>query len=590
MRRTKRKEINVEASIARQKKQKLQQAGITLVALVVTIIAMLILAGVTVSLALGSNGILDKTRLASNTWANATKDETAMFGDIQYSIKDLTNPTENYDKHKNVNAPVLKQGMTPVKFESGNIVEIEEDDGNWYNYDEQKWANAKTQDGSLWVWIPRYAYQVNYYTDQNLTTRSETKTKYGKMEIKFLIDTSDTYYNEDDTIGTAKRCKTEDETVDTTTDYTVHPAFTNESSINYRNGGWDSEIPGIWVAKFEAGYANATEAGQETLNNVKVLSADNKNTAPIKASSVNYSNYNNVVYAAKIEVQGENPSATGDGNISARNWQDGVYGSTTTAIKYPTFQGSTYSMNYINQGESYAIASKLTEPENIYGLGNDTDSHLMKNSEWGAIAYLAQSQYGFIGAGQTNIMVNTKNLNNGGESTTKADGNNKASVYAVTGYNNANKEWNNGGENASTTSNIYGVYDMSGGVWERTPGYIAVAQTNLSRYGGEIGYNNNTLKTVSTKYTTAYKVGTSNNNQKNWEANPKIYGDGVYETSTAGTGSNSWNKDYSYFPLSGTPFFIRGGRWAHGASAGVFAFTYDSGYSYFSGGFRAVLV
>ncbi|MBR3325481.1 MAG: hypothetical protein IKG14_05515 [Clostridia bacterium] len=216
----------------------------------------------------------------------------------------------------------------------------------------------------------------------------------------------------------------------------------------------------------------------------------------------------------KLEVQGEKPSATADGNISARNWQDGVYGSTPTPIKYPTFQGSTYSMNYINHDNAYLISSKLNEDGNIYGLGNDVDSHLMKNSEWGAVAYLARSKYGFIGAGQTDINVNTKNLNNGGVSTTKANGNNKASVYAVTGYNNNNKEWNNGGENASTTSNIYGIYDMSGGLWERTPGYIAVEQTNLGIYGGEIGYSNNTLKTVSTKYTTAYKVGTSNNNQK----------------------------------------------------------------------------
>ena len=568
-----------------------REKGITLVALVVTIIVLLILAGVTISLALNDNGVMDKAQIASNSYANATKDEQSMFGDMMYSIKDLTMPTENYDKKRDVNAPVLKQGMTPVKFESGEIVTTTEEDENWYDYDTQKWANAQTEDGSLWVWIPRYAYQVKYYTDANLTTPSETKTNNGKMDIKFLVDTSDMYYNDDNTTGTAKRCNSEDETVDTTTGYTVHPAFTNESSINFRNGGWDSEIPGIWVAKFEAGYANATEAGTEMLNDVKVLSADNKNTAPIKASSVNYSNYNSVVYAPKLEVQGENPNATADGSISARNWQDGVYGSTPTAIKYPTFQGSTYSMNYINHGESYAIASKLTEPENIYGLGNDTDSHLMKNSEWGAVAYLAQSQYGFIGAGQTNIMVNTKNLNNGGVSTTKANGNNKASVYAVTGYNNNNKEWNNGGENASTTSNITGIYDMSGGVWERTPGYIALEQTDLSRYGGEIGYNNNTLKTVSTKYTTAYKVGTSNDKQKNWEANQKIYGDGIYETSINGNTSNSsWNKDYSTFPYSSTPFFRRGGGWGNGDSAGIFAFVDNSGYSYCSLAFRAVLV
>ena len=24
----------------------------------------------------------------------------------------------------------------------------------------RKWANAKTSDGSMWVWIPRYAYSI----------------------------------------------------------------------------------------------------------------------------------------------------------------------------------------------------------------------------------------------------------------------------------------------------------------------------------------------------------------------------------------------------------------------------------------------
>lgn len=68
-----------------------------------------------------------------------------------------------------------------------------------------------------------------------------------------------------------KREKSATEEVDTTTDYYVHPAFTNESSIGYANGGWDKELTGIWVAKFEAGYASEN------------------NSAPVKASSVNYS-------------------------------------------------------------------------------------------------------------------------------------------------------------------------------------------------------------------------------------------------------------------------------------------------------------
>ena len=48
----------------------------------------------------------------------------------------------------------------------------------------------------------------------------------------------------------AKRCKNADDIIDTTEGFTVHPAFTDESSIGFRNGGWDSEIEGIWVDDF----------------------------------------------------------------------------------------------------------------------------------------------------------------------------------------------------------------------------------------------------------------------------------------------------------------------------------------------------
>ena len=53
---------------------------------------------------------------------------------------------------------------------------------------------------------------------------------------------------------------------------------------------------------------------------------------------------------------------------------------------------------------------------------------------------------------------------------TKEQGNTKASAYEVTGYNSNNNEWNDYlGSNlsSSTTGNIYGIYDMSGGGWEK---------------------------------------------------------------------------------------------------------------------------
>lgn len=60
------------------------QKGITLVALVITIIVLLILAGVTISLVLGDNGILNHAKTAGNTYKAAEYNET----------RDLRNATE----------------------------------------------------------------------------------------------------------------------------------------------------------------------------------------------------------------------------------------------------------------------------------------------------------------------------------------------------------------------------------------------------------------------------------------------------------------------------------------------------------------
>ena len=291
----------------------------------------------------------------------------------------------------------------------------------------------------------------------------------------------------------------------------------------------------------------------------------------------------------KQEVQGVNPDATGDGSIPARNWLDGVYEVNKEKIKYPTFQGSSYSMNYITINDANNISRALTEEGNIYGLSNDTDSHLMKNSEWGACTYLARSKT--YGIGSTDIAINNKNLNNGGVSTTKEQGNTKASAYAVTGYNANNNEWNSYlGTNVSpsTTGNIYGIYDMSGGTWERTASYINNGKTGN---GASVVVG----KEKSTKYATVYPysdTGASDDEKSvaNYKLNDKIYGDSVRETSTEGKGSTSWSGAYSNFPEGGVPFFGRGGNYGGGSNAGLSAVNRHGGGAHWYVGFRSVLV
>ena len=433
-----------------------KQKGVTLIALVITIIVLIILAGVSMNALVGENGIITQAQRAKEETEQGKREEEKALLSLEEQMNQAFG--ESFNVQEGVNRPNLTSGMTPIKFvepssnEKGKVEKTDSTDTNWYDYNAKKWANSQTEDGSMWVWIPRYAYRVN--------TSNQT------FDIKFLIGTTDNYY-ENGKIQTAKRCNSETEKIDTTSGYTVHPAFTDETKINYRNGGWDKELTGIWVAKFEAGYASGN------------------NRAPVKASSVNYSQTNSWVRAVEAGTEI-------DSEQSARNWLDGIYGSTKTAIKYPTFQPVTYSMNYINQNDAFNIAKAMTESGNIYGLTRNADSHLMKNSEWGAVAYLSQSQYGLNG---TDIPINNVSLNSGGaKRINNAEKSGVDSVYAVTGCttgsttagesvktieningttgntaNNGVYTWDQvNGCMASSTGTIYGIYDFSGGTWERT--------------------------------------------------------------------------------------------------------------------------
>ena len=539
--------------------------GITLVALVVTIVVLLILAGISIS-ALTNTGIFQKAKDAKKKSEEATKKEQSLL----YGYEDeLSKYTSNDRWNGKVNKPELMTGMTAIKFTEptdsteGKDEKVSDSSKNdWYNYNEKKWANAQTEDGSMWVWIPRYAYKIN---KSNQT-----------FDVVFLVGTTDNYYDKDGKLQTAKRQTSETDIPDATKDYVVHPAFTNESNIGYVNGGWKKELTGIWVSKFEAGYAGGN------------------NSADQVDSNVNYSQSTSWVWSGEA-------GTSSDSSQPARNFYE-VYGSKTTAIKYPTFQGLTYSMNYINHSDAFSISRALTDDNNIYKLSNkETDSHLIKNSEWGAVSYLGQSQYGLNG---TNIRINNLTLNNS-----------EKTIYAVTGY--AAKTLQDGdtkledarpvtstekvykwtekdGQTASCTGTIYGIYDMSGGTWERSAAIVNNGDGNLNTYGKAIMNALNNGK--SSEYVTVYPKGETSGqsiddaSKSNYSANTKIYGDAIRETSTAGVGQTSWYSDYSYFVGAYNPFFIRGGYDWYTSDAGLFSFNRSDGNSTYIYGFRSVLV
>ena len=231
-----------------------------------------------------------------------------------------------------------------------------------------------------------------------------------------------------------------------------------------------------------------------------------------------------------------------------------------------------------------------------YDYNRGIDSHMMKNTEWGAVTYLSHSKYGHIGSVRINNNINyvtgysateepTKGYN---ESSISGNRQEKANpgvdgIYTVNYYNTSSIA-------ASTTNNYSGIYDMSGGAWEYVMGNI-----NNTSGSSEIAsiisdfYTNITW----TKYYDKYSNQTSHSIFNN-----RILGDatgemGPFFSQTDPDGSkrnkSSWYGDYAFFINSSYPWFRRGGIYYNGTLAGTCAFFYYTGASYNLNTFRVVL-
>ena len=532
--------------------------GITLVALVVTIIILLILAGITIS-SLTNTGLFGRAKEARDKTAAAAENQAKILNEyedelnkyISWNTKKLQ-ADGSWNDSKKVNSPQLMEGMTGIYWDKdGNEIEVTADNqDNWYDYDKQEWANAitKDSDGNItgyWVWIPRYAYKIE--------SGRYTSTA-GKISVKFLQGTS----NKDE--NNAEISQNYPETTgETMSAYVVHPSFTdgseNGKNNHYMNGEWDKEIAGYWVAKYAAGFQECTQ----TVANDGTVTESTTNLANVKYSDKNY---------------------------TKNTYSINAISQTLTALpkmSYPVFKPLTYAYNVISTGDAYILSQQIAKARNFYGLNSTkTDSHQMKNSEWGAVVYLTQSSYG---RDREKVTINSKSFKNA----------NSKNIWAITGYaeNTAN------GIKASSTNNKNGIFDLSGCVVEYTAAYISNGNENISNYGKSYASttaNSNGYLTLSTKYATVYPYSDSNDS---YSGNYNMYldkktttygfGDAILETSNSGADLTSWNEQSSWFLRTGNTFFQRGGKFDKG-SAGIFNFVSYQGCAIWDGGFRSVLV
>lgn len=162
---------------------------------------------------------------AANLKDYAVSGKTATFtidvsGKYEFKVQDIDKNeyrmvTTNYLDITLCNPPNLIEGMTPIYWENGSLKETTDIySAKWYDYsaDSRKLANAKTPDGSMWVWIPRMCYTENISA--------------GTIEYGYVSGISKTSINKEKTYKN------------------VMPAFQDAQT--------GDEFTGFWVGKFGA--------------------------------------------------------------------------------------------------------------------------------------------------------------------------------------------------------------------------------------------------------------------------------------------------------------------------------------------------
>ena len=279
-------------------------------------------------------------------------------------------------------------------------------------------------------------------------------------------------------------------------------------------------------------------------------------------------------WIGKYELSSETPTATDGGGSST----------TLTARILPNV--NSWRKNTISNFST--VIQNMQASNNIYGLSTDkstTDSHMLTNMEWGAVAYLKNSNYGRCANGTcTEVTINNCSTYTTGIGADTVS----ASESSTTCTTEANKYNGTKGVLASTTGNVYGVYDMSGVAWDYVMGNMSSTADTYTFYGNESGFASSWYNDYSNqKYVNTYANGTTSDDQSAY--NRGRLGDATGEVVLSTGGKGGWYNDIAYFPYYGDSWFIRGGYYGYGSSAGVFGFGNGDGNARY-GSARAALV
>ena len=545
--------------------KKLNNKGITLIALVITIIVLLILAGVSIAMLTGENGILTQAQNAKKETSIAEEKEliALAYNAVKAQEKGGTVTADKLD------AELQKDGANAEDDAKGIKVTFEESKREYIIDENGNITEAGSQEPGGEVIEPQP-------TPEPEPGGSLETTDNGVIEIRWL---------KDDTYNVSK-------TANAPVIGSNLPANTTMKLVKYDGSNW---VDGTdYEYKAGSGIADNTSSkwanAEVTIDNVKsyfvwipryayrIIYFDTKTNKEAYLTNgdtsgiIGYSDSRGIVDKDGKKVDGVasttsinvgdyfrvHPAFMNDSSdYSNGGWNEELPG--IWVGKYETAKSNATSSSSgsgttikIQPGVTSWRRTKIGDMYNYAKAYSPTlNSHMLKNSEWGAVAYLTESKYGRNGTEVT--------INNSSDYITGSAGN---SVSANADVGTTSEYWSEQGVLASSTGNVYGIYDLSGGALEYVASYLA---------NGDFSYANSTFtNNVSDKYSTAYAVAEGKT------------GDATSET-------EGWHGDSAFFVYSIGPFFRRGGDYDSGSIAGVFSFNRGDGDSNGNNSFRMCL-
>ena len=488
-----------------------------------------------INFAFGDNGLINRAEQASDFYANDTKYTEESMSNVESYLDEMisgiggedTPPEESYVDSVLPTAPELSEGMVPVKWNGSNWVRTTADDEEWYDYSNKEWANIVLTPESGANAGKDATGTVDLFDSDGILNEDSAYTMLVWIP-RYAYQITTNYHTNAAEGGNINIVfiDTNNQNKEKTTYSTSYPNATTGGGMDdyvvhpaFNYGG--TQLPGFWVGKFETSNTNCT--------------------TDASTGTVTYTG--NEVIQIKAGVT---------------SWRN------------------------IQVSDIFTTCINMNESGNPYGLNtSDTvvDPHMMKNSEWGAVAYLSQNTT--YGKGNE-VWINPNSNYITGQAGSSASASSTTSTDA---YNEGN------GPQASTTGNVTGIYDMSGGAIEYVAAYVNNGDENLTTYG------NTLVNETDTKYKDVYRASDTNGNDNrsvNYSylqptASTGYYGDALWETSSSYSHANSWYSDSAYFPYMNTPFFVRGGNYNSTSSSGTFFFMQTVGAAYDSHTFRLVL-